>query len=96
MKTIICLTITFLSGCGIHSGVVPLSDNTYRIFNQAATGFTSSHGGVRDETFNEARQYCLLMRKEIKVISTDNSPAYAGPGNFPNSEIIFKCVANGQ
>ena len=80
-----------LVGCASNSGVVPMGNNTYMVSRQAATGF-SGMGTLKAEAMKEAYQQCQKTGKSVEVIETiDAKPPYIF-GNFPKTEIRFKCV----
>lgn len=81
----------FLSGCAQHSGIIPMGDNTFMVSRQAATGF-SGMGTLKADAMSEAFQQCQKTGKSVHVIETiDAIPPYV-LGNFPKTEIRFKCV----
>ncbi len=91
MKINIILLILFLSGCGHYSGVVSIGPGIYKITRQAGTGFVGS-SGLKDANLLEAGEFCAGKGKSLKVIRAGGShPPYIF-GNFPRSEIQFKCV----
>jgi hypothetical protein len=86
---LISILIT-LQGCAINSGVVPLTDSTFKITQQAATGFSGIEG-VKDSVRQEANIYCRDQNKVVKIVSTDQTnPPYI-LGNFPKAEMTFTC-----
>jgi hypothetical protein len=91
MKYIIVITCVTLFGCASNSGVVPMGNNTYMVSRQAATGF-SGMGTLKAEAMKEAYAQCQKTGKSVEVIETvDAKPPYIF-GNFPKTEIRFKCV----
>ena len=80
------------SGCAANSGIIPMGNNTYMVSRQAATGFTGM-GTLKAEAMKEAYTQCQRTNKAVEVIETiDARPPYI-LGNFPKTEIRFKCVA---
>jgi hypothetical protein len=64
---------------------------TYRVFNQAATGFTSLQS-VREDTEQRATAFCDRKGKVMESVrETTSTPPYI-LGNFPRIEIVFDCV----
>lgn len=63
----------------------------YRIYHQAATGFTGT-GGIRRTAIERATRFCKdLGNKQMVTVSEHTaSPPYI-LGNFPRIEIIFVC-----
>ena len=91
MKYILAITCVTLFGCASNSGVVPMGNNTYMVSRQAATGF-SGMGTLKAEAMKEAYAQCQKTGKSVEVIETiDAKPPYIF-GNFPKTEIRFKCV----
>ena len=84
-----------LSGCASNSGVVKTGTDTFMVSRQAATGFTGL-GTLKAEAMKEAYDQCQKTGKSVKVIeSIDSKPPYIF-GNFPRTELYFKCVEEQQ
>lgn len=80
-----------LTGCAANSGIVPMGGNTYMVSRQAATGFTGM-GTLKAEAMREAYAECNKTGKMVKVLETiDAKPPFI-LGNYPKTEIRFKCV----
>ena len=91
MKRYLLFTLLILSGCAIHSGVVPIGTDTFMVSRQAATGF-SGLGDLKAEAFREANKYCAKQGKLLQVVNTsETSPPYI-LGNFPRAEVQFMCL----
>jgi hypothetical protein len=85
------LPILFLAGCASNSGIVPMGNDTYMVSRQAASGF-SGMGTLKADAMREAYSQCQKTGKRVEVIETiDAKPPYIF-GNFPKTEIRFKCV----
>ncbi len=83
--------ILFLAGCASNSGIVAMGNDTYMVSRQAASGF-SGMGTLKADAMREAYSQCQQTGKRIEVIETiDAKPPYIF-GNFPKTEIRFKCV----
>jgi hypothetical protein len=81
-----------LAGCAENSGVVQMGSDTYMVSRQAATGFTGL-GTLKADAMREAYAQCQKTGKSVQVVDTvDSKPPYIF-GNFPSTEIHFKCVA---
>jgi hypothetical protein len=81
----------YLTGCAQNSGIVQVSSDTYIVSRQAATGFHGM-GALKADALREAFAKCSLYGKDVDIIETnDAEPPYI-MGNFPKTEIIFKCV----
>jgi hypothetical protein len=90
MKTMLALLIA--CACASNSGVVPMGSDTYMVSRQAATGFTGM-GTLKAEGMKEAYEQCQKTGKSVQVLEAiDARPPYIF-GNFPKTEIRFKCVA---
>lgn len=83
-----CIVIT---GCAANSGIVPMGGDTYMVSRQAATGFTGM-GTLKAEAMKEAYAECIKTGKMVKILETiDAKPPFI-LGNFPKTEITFKCI----
>lgn len=92
-KFFIAICSLVLSGCAANSGIVPMGSNTYMVSRQAATGFTGM-GTLKAQAMREAYTQCQKTNKAVNVIETiDARPPFV-LGNFPKTEIRFKCVAD--
>lgn len=92
MKYLSIILVSILSGCASNSGVIPMGNDTYMVSRQAATGF-SGMGTLKAEAMKEAYRQCQLTGKSVEVLETiDAKPPYIF-GNFPKTEIRFKCVS---
>lgn len=91
--TILILCGIAITGCAANSGIVQMGGNTYMVSRQAATGFTGI-GTLKAEAMREAYSECSKTGKMVNVIETiDAKPPYI-LGNFPKTEIRFKCVTD--
>ena len=91
MKYVLITFVLILSGCASNSGVVPMGNDTYMVSRQAASGF-SGMGILKADAMREAYQQCQLTGKRVEVVEAiDAEPPYI-LGNFPRTEIRFKCV----
>lgn len=78
-------------GCAQNSGVIQFGPDSYIVSKQAATGFHGM-GTLKADALREAYAKCESLNKEVEIIETnDAEPPYI-LGNFPKTEIIFKCV----
>lgn len=92
VNSFLFLSVAAISGCAANSGIVQMGSNTYMVSRQAATGFTGM-GTLKAEAMKEAFDQCKKSGKSVEVIETiDAKPPYI-LGNFPKTEIRFKCVA---
>ena len=91
MKAMLAVLFVFVPGCASNSGIVPMGHNTYMVSRQAATGFTGM-GTLKADAMKEAYEQCQKTGKAVQVIEAiDAKPPYIF-GNFPKTEIRFKCV----
>lgn len=80
-----------LSSCASHTGVVPIGAETFMIAKQQATGFPGL-GNMKAEIIEEAAIYCKKLDKDFFIVSSkETQPPYI-LGNYPRSEIEFKCL----
>jgi hypothetical protein len=90
-RTILLVSVA-LVGCASNSGVVPMGADTYMVSRQAASGFTGM-GTLKAEAMREAYATCQQTGKAVQVVETiDAKPPYIF-GNFPKTEIRFRCVS---
>lgn len=92
MKKGICVLVALtISGCAVNSGVVPMGNDTYMVSRQAPSGFHGM-GKLKAEAMREAYRQCVKTNKAVEVLETiDARPPYI-MGNFPKTEIRFRCV----
>ena len=92
MKKIIIAVLLFsVYGCASYTGVVPMGDDTYMIAKQQATGFPGL-GNMKAEIITDGTNFCSGRGKDFKLISSkETQPPYV-LGNYPRSEIEFKCI----
>lgn len=91
MKYVYISFALILSGCASNSGIVVMGNDTYMVSRQAASGF-SGMGTLKADAMREAYQQCQLTGKRVDVIEAiDAKPPYIF-GNFPKTELRFKCV----
>lgn len=78
--------------CGYETKI--LSEDTsgseqYRVYQQGATGFVPP-SAVREEVYEQARNYCDNSGKSLKVLKETNPPYQLGC--YPKAELIFVCL----
>ena len=64
---------------------------SYRLFQQAATGFVSLET-VRASTEKRATEYCARSGAQMRTLSERTSTPPHILGNFPRVEIVFECA----
>lgn len=89
LKTLIPLLL--VAGCASNSGVISMGNETFIVSRQAATGFTGS-GTLKAEALTEAGKTCGALGKSVSVQSESSAKPPYILGNFPKTEITFKCV----
>jgi hypothetical protein len=91
MKLPTIVVILLLSACASNTGVVPVGDDTFKIYKRGATGFVGSDSIQADVTL-QASKYCADHGKAMQVVNViTGQPPYIF-GNFPKAEVQFKCV----
>lgn len=91
MKYLSVVSILILGGCASNSGIVQMGNDTYMVSRQAATGFEGM-GTLKADAMREAYEQCQKSGKSVEVLEAiDAKPPYIF-GNFPKTEIRFKCV----
>lgn len=91
MKKLILLGAVVLTGCASNSGVVATGPDTFFVSRQAATGF-SGQGTLKAEAMAEAGAFCTKKGKTAEVISQQDAKPPFILGNYPKTEITFRCV----
>lgn len=92
MKLVFALLAATSAGCAANSGIVQMGSNTYMVSRQAATGFTGM-GTLKAEAMREAFDQCQKAGKAVAVLETIDAPPPYILGNFPKTEMRFKCIA---
>ena len=91
MKILLLLAVILVSGCASHTGFVDMGQGSYMIAKQQATGFPGL-GNMKAEIIAEGSAKCASQGKRFELITTQESQPPYILGNFPRSEITFKCV----
>ena len=89
MKKLIYLSLCFfIFGCGVNTGIVKITDDTYLTARQ--DGSTWSGSKIKIELYKEAVEHCAKMGKKfVQVSQTSND--YTLGQSFAGAEIQFKC-----
>lgn len=91
MRVILLLSAAALSACASNPGVAPMGTDRYMVSRQGASG-VSSQSQVHADTLREADAHCVSRGRSLDVLSTRQAkPPYIF-GNFPRSEVEFRCV----
>lgn len=77
-----------LAGCATNSGVLPATDGNFTVMHQGG-GFLIQTAELKTRAMTEATAYCDTRRKALKVLHVKE--IQAGPGRFPETEILFTC-----
>ena len=78
-------------GREFYSSTETTDEISYRVFNQASSGFSGT-SGIRRDAENRAISFCRKQKKSmLKLTEHTAKPPYI-LGNFPRIEIIFACV----
>ncbi len=89
MTILVGLAVT---ACASHTGVVALGNDQFMIAKQQATGFPGL-GNMKAEIIQEGTQHCVALGRQFELVSAqETQPPYI-LGNYPRSEIQFRCVA---
>jgi hypothetical protein len=81
-----------MTACASHTGVVALGNDRFMLAKQQATGFPGL-GNMKAEIIQEGTQHCASLGKQFELVSAqETQPPYI-LGNYPRSEIQFRCVA---
>lgn len=91
MKKIMPFAFLALVGCASNSGVVAMGPDSYFVSRQAATGF-SGQGTLKAEAMAEAGTFCTKKGKTAEVTSQQDAKPPFILGNYPKTEITFRCV----
>jgi phage tail sheath gpL-like len=80
-----------LSACASHSGIVPIGQGVLMASKQQATGLPGL-GNMKAELVAEGTAHCRAQGLEFELVSAqETKPPYV-LGNYPRSEISFRCV----
>jgi hypothetical protein len=80
-----------LTGCASNSGVVAMGADTYFVSRQAATAL-SGMANLKADALGEAGQFCGAKGKTLHVVSQKDAEPPFILGNYPKTELQFKCV----
>jgi hypothetical protein len=90
-KVVLAFAVALLAGCASSTGVVPMNDDTLRIYKRGNTGFVGSEA-IEADLMRQASKYCADRGQSLQVTNVLlGSPPYFR-GNFPKAEVQFKCV----
>ena len=92
-KLIILMTAApmLLASCASHTGIISMGQGNYMIAKQQATGFPGL-GNLKAEIITEGLAQCTSQGKKFELVSSqETQPPYI-LGNYPRSEILFKCI----
>ena len=86
------MIVATMAGCASYTGIVSTGRDTYLIAKQQATGFPGL-GNMKAEIIGEALRHCETLGKELNIVSTNETQPPYILGNYPRSEIQFRCEA---
>lgn len=66
---------------------------SFRVFNQAATGFSTADAQMGD-AYERASRFCSSNGKKMRTLEESRSTGLHVLGNFPRAELVFECVAS--
>jgi|GEM_PF-2331321 len=90
LRSAIYLTLpALLVACATSSGITPIGDGAFTASRQGGSAFTSP-SELTAESMKDATQHCEKQGKSLQVMTTKERAA--GVGQFPQSEIFFKCA----
>jgi hypothetical protein len=92
-RIMIAAAVAALAGC-VSTGPIPIGEDTFMISKKGAGGGFTSVGAIKGEVFQEANAYCVSQGKKFQVVSTNEHPA--GFGRFPEAEVQFMCLNQGD
>lgn len=95
MRGICVISVVIFAGCASNSGVVPISQDTFMVSRQAATGF-SGLGNLKAKAYQQAAQFCTSSGKTLQPVHTNESQPPYILGNFPRVELEFMCLTDGD
>jgi hypothetical protein len=86
------LAACLLAGCGGVTHVVATGPDTFMVASHGTMGW-SSGPAQKAKAFEEATNYCKGLGKEMRPISSNETPS--GFGKIASGEVEFRCVQPG-
>lgn len=91
MWRLLSIFIVVIHGCASHTGVIDIGQGRFMASKQQATGFPGL-GNMKAELITEGKIHCASMGMDFDLLGTqETQPPYI-LGNYPRSEIVFRCV----
>lgn len=92
MKRLLAIGALALTGCATNnSGVIATGADTYFVSRQSGNALKGM-ANLKAEAYGEAGQFCAAKGRTLQVVSeNDAKPPYI-LGNYPKTEMQFKCV----
>jgi hypothetical protein len=78
-------------GCGAHTGVVPIGQDTFMVSRQGWIS-TQSVGELKSQAFAEANAFCTSQGKSILPIYTRDTSGVLRR-SYPEAEVQFRCLS---
>ena len=91
------LVSLFVGGCATNTGVVSIGQDTYTVAKQTVGLSSQALFPLEAANIREGADYCAKLGKVFEFVAIkETQPPYIF-GNFPRSELQFKCGAkNGR
>jgi hypothetical protein len=91
------LVSLIVGGCAINTGVVSIGQDTYAVAKQTVGLSSQALFPLKAANISEGASYCAKLGKVFEFVAIkETQPPYIF-GNFPRSELQFKCGAkNGR
>ena len=89
------ILLSVLSSCASNSGIIPLGKDSFIVTRQAASGFHGM-GTLKADAVAEATEFCQNLNKEFQIIGTKEAEPPYILGNFPQAEVQFMCLSEGD
>ena len=91
------LVSVIVGGCATHTGVVSIGQDTYAVTKQTVGLSSQALFSLKATNISEGASYCAKLGKVFEFVAiNETQPPYIF-GNFPRSELQFKCGAkNGR
>ena len=91
------LVSLIVGGCAFNTGVVSIGQDTYAVAKQTVGLSSQALFPLKAANISEGASYCAKLGKVFEFVAIkETQPPYIF-GNFPRSELQFKCGAkNGR
>ena len=90
------LVSLIVGGCAINTGVVSIGQDTYAVTKQTVGLSSQALFSLKAANISEGASYCAKLGKVFEFVAiNETQPPYIF-GNFPRSELQFKCGAKNE